>query len=85
MADLTLPPRNTTTASLHFTSDDHTPRLDSLFTIRGLLHGPELSDWLQLLISEHGNRDLNASIDVWHHSPEGSFDHCEVTSCHQFS
>ena len=85
MSDLTLPPRNTTTASLYFTSDDSAPRLDASFTVRGQLHGPDLSDWLQLLIREHGNADLNACIDVWHHSAEGTFEHSEVTSCHQFT
>jgi len=82
--DITLPPRNTTTASLYFTSAEGAPRLDATFTVRGQLHGAALSEWLHVLISEHGNEDLNATIDVWHHSADGAFDHSEITTCHQY-
>ena len=81
--ELFLPPRNTTTATLYFsTSDDYsTPRLDSTFTISGILQGRALSDWLRVLLSEHGTDQLNASLDIWHHNPDGSFDHSEITAC----
>ena len=85
MNDITLPPRNTTTASLYFTSAEGAPRLDATFTVRGQLHGAALSEWLHVLISEHGNEDLNATIDVWHHDAQGDFDHSEITSTHYFA
>lgn len=85
MNDITLPPRNTTTATLYFTSNDTAPRLDASFTVSGQLHGTSLSEWLHVLISEHGNANLNATVDVWHHDANGGFDHSEITCCHNYA
>lgn len=81
-ADLHLPPRNTTTAVLHFIHQLGEPvQEDRTFTVRGIRTGKWMGIWVQQLISEHGCDNLDATIEVWHHMPSGEFSATEITHC----
>jgi len=82
MSDPLIPQRNTTTALLHFNPiPDAPPRLDTQFTVRGIRTGKWLGQWVRLLIQEHGDPTLDATIEVWHHHPDGRFEPTEITTC----
>ena len=77
-----LPPRNTTTALLHFNTPCYgSARMDAQFTVRGIRKGKHLGQWVALLCREHGDDSLDATIDVYYHTPAGEFERTEVTHC----
>jgi len=77
-----MPPRNSTTAVLHFLSEaGRTTAPDRVFTVPGILLGRQLGRWIQQLTAEHGEDSLDATVQVWHHHPNGRFQPTEITHC----
>ena len=80
--DIHLPPRNTTTAVLQFHAEPGCPpQPDACFTVRGIRTGKWMGTWVQLLIAEYGGDNLDSTIQVWHHHPNGDFIPTEITHC----
>lgn len=77
-----LPPKNTTTAVLHFLSTAGCiTSPDRVFTVSGIRVGRHLGRWITQLIAEHGDDSLDATVQVWHHYPDGRFEPTEITHC----
>lgn len=77
-----LPPRNTTTAVLHYLqTPGSAPLLDATFTVRGIRTGRQLGRWITLLLQEHSCAELDSTVEVWHHYPSGEFVPTEITHC----
>lgn len=84
MNDELIPRCNTTTVLLHYNNElDTVPRLDMQFTVSGIRTGRYLGDWIRVLLQEHYETRLDATIEVWHHHPDGRFEPTEITTCVQ--
>lgn len=82
MTDLYLPPRDTTTAVFHYLSPcNGEARIDETFTVRGIISGVALANWLKTLLSEHWSEEMDATIEIWTHDSGGNFVQSEVTHC----
>lgn len=80
--DIELPPPNTTTLILHYLAPCYgTFRPDAIFTVRGIRTGAYLRKWLEIILSEHDDCTLDATIELYWHHPNGDLQHSEITHC----
>lgn len=79
-----IPPANTTTLVLHFNVPPGGPqRHDMTFMVLGQKRGSAMATWIKTLVAEHICANMDATLEVWHHSLEGIFERQEITTCPQ--
>jgi len=76
-----IPGINTTTLVVHYLRGRGPHRLDAIFTIQGVIVGKALGRWVDVLMSEHHEPDMDASLEVWHHHDDGMIERTELTIC----
>ncbi len=77
-----IPPANTTTLVLHFNVlPGGAIRHDQTFTVIGQKRGKAMATWIKTLIQEHICSDMDATLEVWHHSLAGQLEQQEITTC----
>jgi hypothetical protein len=77
-----IPPVNTTTLVLHFNARPGDPlQLDQTFTVIGQKRGKAMASWIKTIVSEHISSNMDATLEVWHHSLGGVLEQQEITTC----